>query len=328
MLSRLILLLAVVMAPMAFAWAEDRVSPKTEFEFPAGIWSGRHAMDDIAAQLSFGPRVLDTAGHEKTVQYIEGELAATKAATIKGQQWIDTGDHALRGWAHTVGGAQHALVNIVARFYPDNPRRIIVGTHYDSLVRAYRDQGHPDTPMPGANNSASGVALLLETARTLGSLPAPPVGIDFVFFDGGQGAKSLGANDPQGHPLGSSYFAQHLEDFYAGDKPEQAILFDMVCTKNLELSPEPLSLTLAKPEAEKFWRIGATLAPAVFRQDPYASTINNDHDALIKAGIPAFLVIDHKNEPWLNASADTLDKCSAASLQAVGRTLLQYIYAM
>ena len=56
-----------------------------------------------------------------------------------------------------------------------NPRRIIVATHYDSIVKAYRDAKIPDAPMPGANNSASGVALLLETARVLSLLPKPPM---------------------------------------------------------------------------------------------------------------------------------------------------------
>lgn len=290
-------------------------------------------MNDIAAQLSFGSRALDTGGHEKTIQYIESEMARTNAANVKGQQWIDRGDdgmwHAWLGWAYQgKGGTQHDLVNVVARFFPDNPRRIIVGTHYDSIVRAYRDKDHPEAPMPGANNSASGVAVLLETARALAVLPPPPVGVDFVFFDGEEGPKSLGAGDPQWRALGSPYFAGHLGDFYPDRKPESAVLFDMVCYKNLELNIEPLSLVTAKTEVKKFWDIGRQTAPAIFATEPLPYAIDDDHDALIRAGIPSFLVIDFKYEPWFNTTGDTIDKCSAASLEAVGRTLLQYIYAM
>jgi glutaminyl-peptide cyclotransferase len=315
----------VVIAPLAVL---------ADTAIPADAWKGKQAMDDIAAQLTFGPRAMDTAGHEKTVQYIENELGKTKAATIKGQQWIDYGDktglaQTFLGAARTgKGSTQHAMVNIVARFYPDNPRRIIVGTHYDSIIRAYRDKEHPEATMPGANNSASGVALLLETERVLSTLPTPPVGIDFVFFDGEEGPKSLGEGDREWRPLGSPYFTQHLEDFYPNAKPEQAVLFDMVCYKNLELNPEQQSLTKAKPETDKFWRIGAEVAPEIFKQDGVPYPISDDHDAFNKAGIPAFLVIDFKYDPWFNTTQDTIDKCSAASLEAVGRTLLQYIYAM
>ena len=160
--------------------------------------------------------------------------------------------------------------------------------------------------MPGANNSASGVALLLETARVLGSLPVPPVGIDFVFlrWRGRKGPKSLGDGDPQGRPLGSSYFAQNLEDFYPDTKPEQAILFDMVCAKNLELSPEPLSLTLVqKPEAEKILENRRDCSARHFPAGslfPIQSTATTT--PFIKAAIPAFLVTGLKDESWLNTT--------------------------
>ena len=100
-----------------------------------------------------------------------------------------------------------AMTNIIARFKPYNPRRVIVATHFDSIVKAYRDTKKPDAPMPGANNSASGVALLLETARVLSEMPeAPPVGIDMIFFDGEEGSISIGAGDPNSHPIGSPLF--------------------------------------------------------------------------------------------------------------------------
>jgi glutaminyl-peptide cyclotransferase len=338
----LLVLFAVLSAALPVALARGDTNPAAAIanpaaagatQIPPGVWDGKLAMGHIAAQLTFGSRALDTAGHERTVEYIENVMTRAKAASVTGQQWIDTGGndlgHALLSWAHIGGGStRHALVNIVARFYPDNPRRIILGTHYDSIVRAYRDRDHPDGPMPGANNSASGVAVLLQTARALAALPPPPVGIDFVFFDGEEGPKSLGAGDPQWRPLGSPYFAEHLGDFYPDRKPEVAILFDMVCTRNLVLNPEPQSLASANSQVARFWDLGRKTAPAVFAEMPYSAKIDDDHDALIKTGIPSFLVIDFKYDPWFNTTEDTIDKCSAASLEVVGRTLLQYIYTM
>ena len=180
--------------------------------------------------------------------------------------------------------------------------------------------------MPGANNSASGVAVLLETARVISNLPRPALGIDMIFFDGEEGPKSLGAGDPNWMALGSPYFTAHLSDLYPDRKPEKAAVFDMVCYKNLQLHPELSSLLYAKTEVVKFWNIGATIAPSVFLRTATDLPISDDHTALAVAGIPSFLVIDFEYEPWFNTTEDTIDKCSTSSLEAVGRTLLRYLY--
>jgi glutaminyl-peptide cyclotransferase len=286
-------------------------------QVPIELWSGDRAMNDIAAQLRFTPRSLDKPGHQQTIDYIESQLAKTPLNTIIKQRWN----------YHSDDGADHAMTNIIARLDPSNPRRIIVATHYDSIVRAYRDDKKPDAPMPGANNSASGVAMLLETARALGSLPPPPVGIDMIFFDGEEGPKSLGAGDPNWFPLGSPYFTAHLGDFYLTRKPESAVDFDMVCYNKLRLQPELSSLYYTRSETAKFWSIGAAIAPTVFSPVPTTYPVSDDHTALAQAGIPSLLVIDFDYDPWFNTTEDTIDKCSAASLADVGRTLLRYLYA-
>ena len=124
-------------------------------------WNGSRAMRDIATQLSFTPRSIGTVGHLKTINFIKTELAKRSHPAVESQEWISQDE---------TGRTQH-LTNVIAHFQPTNPRRMIVGTHYDSIVRAYRDPQNPSAPMPGANNSASGVAVLLETARALAVLP-------------------------------------------------------------------------------------------------------------------------------------------------------------
>jgi glutaminyl-peptide cyclotransferase len=219
----------------------------------------------------------------------------------------------------------YPITNIIGRFDPTNPHRIIVGTHYDSIVRAYADSTNSNAIMPGANNSASGVALLLETARLLNSVKKPSVGIDFIFFDGEEGPKSLGAGDPQWFPLGSPYFVNNLSDFYTLVKPVQGIIFDMVCDKNLELYPEQTSIKSDSSYVQTFWEIGEKVSSSSFLSTPTLA-ISDDHNALIQAGIPSFLVIDFSYNPWFNTTQDTLDKCSPNSLQSVGLTLVQYLY--
>jgi Zn-dependent M28 family amino/carboxypeptidase len=282
------------------------------------LWSGQTAMADIAALLQFTPRSLDTPGHQRAIDYIKAALAKTSAQAVTTQSWN----------YHGSDGVDHALTNVIARFDPTNPRRIILATHYDSIVRAYRDPTDPQGPMPGANNSASGVALLLETARVLSAASPPPFGIDMVFFDGEEGPKSLGAGDPNWVALGSPYFAAHLAGFYPSVKPQQGIVFDMVCDRDLMLNPDPSSISYAKNEVAKFWSVGAQIAPQSFSPTPTRYPIGDDQVALTAAGIPSFLVIDFDYEPWFNTTMDTIDKCSSTSLETVGRTLMTYLYGL
>ena len=320
-----IILLAFYVAPSisaitaaAHAAANDT---NPEYVVPAHVldshWSGARAMKDIETQLSFGRRAIGTEGHSKTLAFIRRELANTAVDKVQTQNW-KINDNT---------GSPLNLTNMIARFYSARSDRIILGTHYDSIVRAYADAENRQAPMPGANNSASGVALLLETARALGALSPPPRGVDFVFFDGEEGPRSLGAGDPEWHALGSPYFATHLADFYPSQKPSQSIIFDMVCFKDLKLVPDSSSVSFAGPEVDRFWTIGQQVAPSIFASTTAGPLIGDDQIALAQAGIPSFLVIDIDYEPWFNTTKDTIERCSASSLEAVGRTLLRYLYS-
>ncbi|WP_315724024.1 MULTISPECIES: M28 family peptidase [unclassified Bradyrhizobium] len=299
----------------AIAAAVLGVSAATASDARIEQWDGRRAMEHIADQLRFTPRAIETRGHQQTIDYIKAAMAKTAAEVVKTQNFAFKSDD----------GRVLRLTNIIARFQPQNPRRVIVATHYDSIIHAYRDANNPKEPMPGANNSASGVAVLLETARVLSLLPKAEVGIDMIFFDGEEGPRALGAGDPMWRALGSPHFAANLKEYYPDRKPEKAVVFDMVCDKDLALMPEPMSLRSAPAEVKKFWSIGQSIASQAFLTKPTAYPISDDHTALAQVGIPSFLVIDFDYEPHFNTTQDTLDKCSADSLQAVGRTLLMYL---
>lgn len=282
----------------------------------AASWDGQRAMAMIVDLVRFTPRAMNTPGHQKAIDYIVTELKKTKFNTIQ-----------LQRWTAQEAGRSLAMTNIVARFNPANPRRMIIGTHFDNIIKAYRDSKTPDAPMPGANNSASGVALLLETARVLSqATEVPPMGIDMIFFDGEEGPISMGAGDPNYKAIGSPYFVDKLNEFYPAAKPERMIAFDMVCDRDLHLKAEQSGLRSAPAEVVKFWQTGMKIAPGAFEDQiaPYA--VMDDHTAFQRAGIPSFVVIDFDYEPFYNTTEDTPDKCSAQSLEAVGRTLVTYLY--
>jgi glutaminyl-peptide cyclotransferase len=303
---------AVIAAAAALALLANIADGRAQGAPDLKTWSGDRAMQDIVRQLSFGARSLNTPGHQAAIDWIKTELEANALQVV-----------VQSGRTEPQRGQRYAMTNIIGRLNPMLQKRIIVGTHYDSIVRAYADRQDPNGPMPGANNSASGVALLLETARFLAHDKS--VGIDFVFFDGEEGPLSLGAGDPNWYPIGSPYFVSRLAEIYPSRKPAKGVIFDMVCYDKLVLKPEPTSLKAAEADVIKFWSIGARTGPAIFKPTLAGGAIYDDQIALNEAGIPSFLVIGFEYDPWFNTTKDTADKCSSHSLEAVGRTLVQYL---
>ncbi len=221
-------------------------------------------------------------------------------------------------------GKDQTLTNIIGRVNPSQERRIILATHYDSKKFADKDVSHNTEPVPGANDSASGVAVLIELARVLStSSEQPKVGIDFIFFDGEEGDPNVGNDNTQWKPLGSTYFAENLSDFYKKDKPVSAVVLDMVCDENLKIYKEKSSVDHASSQVDEFWNIAKKIDSRVF-QDEVKYDIRDDHTPLNKAGIPSFLLIDFDYPPF-HTVGDTLDKCSAKSLETVTRSVLDYV---
>jgi len=204
----------------------------------------------------------------------------------------------------------HPLQNVVAR-RSDQPPQIILAAHYDSRLAADRDPdpGKRSAAVPGANDGASGVAVLLELARTLPE-DSPPLWL--VFLD---------AEDNGGLPgwdwlLGSRLFVAALEQ-----KPRAAIILDMIGDADLNIYFEKNSDAQI---AAQIWAQAARLGYGeAFIPVPKYSPLD-DHIPFIQAGIPAVDIIDF-DYPYWHTTADTADKVSAASLQAVGETLLAWI---
>ncbi|MGH8230463.1 MAG: M28 family peptidase, partial [Steroidobacteraceae bacterium] len=126
-------------------------------------WDGNRAMQQLQDLVRMTPRSVNTPGHARAIDYIVKSLANDPDVSIKRQEWSELRDD---------GVALH-LTNIVARLHPMRDNRVLLGTHYDSIIAAYKDADPKlrSAPMPGANNSASGVAVLLESARVLSHSP-------------------------------------------------------------------------------------------------------------------------------------------------------------
>lgn len=277
---------------------------------------GNEMLAVIDQQLRYGPRYLSAPGHKKVQDFLIAEM---KELTQEVKTQI---------WKHTAtDGKTYELTNVIGRLYPTQERRIVLAAHYDSKRFADKDKNAPDQPVPGANDSASGVAALVELTRKLGtSHVIPNVGVDIVFFDGEEGEEDLSGAVAHWKPLGSTYFAEHLQEVYGDKKPVGGIVLDMVCDTNLNITKEQTSVKDASAHVDAFWNVAQKVNSRIF-QNRVGPAMGDDHSPLNKVGVPSFLVIDF-DYPYFHTTEDTLDKCSAESMEAVSYAVLNYLYSI
>ncbi|HUI11552.1 MAG TPA: M28 family peptidase [Bacteroidota bacterium] len=275
--------------------------------------SGR-AWAYLTAQTAFGPRNPNSAGHAACLAYIAGALRAS-ADDVRLQEFTHTGYE----------GQTLRLTNVIARFRPNDPARVLLCAHWDTRPRAEQDENKArrNEPIVGANDGASGVAVLLEVADLLKKVP-PAVGVDIVLFDGEDYGKE---GDHASYLLGSRYFAAQKDPSYL---PRFGILLDMVGDAYLDLPKEQYSVRYAPEVVDMVWKTAASLGVQQFH-DEQGEEIMDDHLPLNEAGIQTIDIIDfnypdNTNRYW-HTHKDTPDHCSAASLEAVGSVIASVVYA-
>jgi Zn-dependent M28 family amino/carboxypeptidase len=166
-------------------------------------------------------------------------------------------------------------------------------------------------PVPGANDGASGVAVLLGVADALKAKP-PALGVDLLFVDGEDyGNFATDSNDVL---IGSRYFASHQPPGY---QPLFAVLFDMVADKDQQFYYEGNSQAFAPEVVDRVWRTAADLGYGRIFLPGVKYPLIDDQVALQHVGIHAIDVVDF-DYPYWHTTEDTIDKVSAASLQVVG----------
>lgn len=261
-------------------------------------FQGSRAFKDVEYQVALGPRTPGSQGQQQLIQWVKDELSKS-------------------GWEASIQDVTfngHDIKNIIGKRQKTSSQNIpwiILGAHYDTRMRADRDSDSQKAqlPVPGANDGASGVAVILELGRVV---PKDfPVNLWLLFFD----AEDNGHIDGWDWSQGSRAFVKDLVT-----KPDVAIIVDMIGDANLNIYLEGNSTRRIN---EEIWAQAAELGYKEFI--PIVNYyITDDHTPFLEQGIPAVDIIDI-DYPYWHTSADTPDKVSAKSLEIVGKTLISWL---
>lgn len=272
------------------------------------MFDGSRALALLEKQCSFGPRVPGSESHRQCVEWLSAHLQEL-GGEVHLQRFDGVNPH---------NGKKVRLTNVIARFDGGDGPPLMLCAHWDSRPVADRD---PDPrrrgePILGANDGASGVAILLEIARLVGQTP-PPRPVLIVLFDG----EDMGREGhPEEYATGARYWATHQQP----EPPAEAILLDMVGDRDLEIPIEPFSEVGAPQLRRGLYEIARRIGVDAFVEQ-LGPAVEDDHVPLLRAGIPAVDLIDF-DYPYWHTLGDTPDKCSAESLMQVGRVLAEYLY--
>lgn len=258
-------------------------------------FSRARAWKHLTAQLAMGPRTPGSKAHAQVIEYISRELEKS-------------------GWDVEIQESEsmgHIIKNIVAKRGSTGPW-VIFGAHYDSRLYADQDENgsHQLKPVPGANDGASGVAVLLEMARVMPDDPDQQVWL--VFFD----AEDQGRLSGWDWILGSRCFVDSLTA-----KPDAVVVIDMIGDSDLNIYREKSS---DPGITDSIWQTAESLGYADQFVDEEKYSILDDHLPFLEAGISAIDIIDF-DYPYWHTLEDTRDKLSSESLAIVGNTLLTWL---
>lgn len=277
------------------------------------------------AQCDFGPRAMNTKGHDRCGSWIVNKFR--QYGCVVTSLRAD-----LKGYDGTVLKSQ----NIWARIHPERTERILLCAHWDSRPWADND---PDSanwhkPILAANDAASGVAVMLEIARLLQRDTTLRVGVDFVCFDAEdwgtpQWAESEGGDNSWA--LGAQYFAANLP---YGFHVRYGILLDMVGGEGARFYKEGMSMQFAPEIVKKVWRAARKAGYGNFFPRQEGGMVTDDHIPLNQtAHIPTIDIIPFYPDcaqssfgPTWHTLNDNMEHISRNTLKAVGQTMIQVIY--
>ena len=272
----------------------------------------------VKLQTDFGPRVPNTEAHKRCALFLQNKLESYCDRVIVQSFAANTYDDT------KINGK-----NIIGSFFPEKEERILLAAHWDSRPFADNDPNpaNRDKPIDGANDGASGVAVLLEIARQLKD-NNPEVGVDIIFFDAEDWGTPSGQNiEGDWWCLGSQHWAKnpHVPNY----KANYGILLDMVGAPNAKFMQEGISLRFAARIVAKVWAKAYQLGYKDYFVNIASNEITDDHLYVIKlAKIPMINIVHQDNttrtgfNPTWHTLQDNISNIDKHTLYVVGTTVL------
>jgi len=277
----------------------------------------------LKKQVDFGPRVPGTKAHEQCGNYLTQELKRFEFSVITQRPTI-----------HTFDQKEYKLYNIIGSYLPEKSNRILLMAHWDSrpFADAETDPALRNKPIDGADDGASGVAVLLEIARQI-NLTKPDIGIDIFFTDledYGQPEDSPLPKMENSWCLGTQYWSS--SPHVAGYNAKFGILLDMVGAKGAVFPKEGTGLYYAPDIIDKVWKIAAHAGFASYFVNNELHSTTDDHlyvNQMMK--IPTIDIVhmnpngrgygDHHHK-----QKDNIENIDPEIMRVVGQTVLEVVY--
>ncbi|HTQ09734.1 MAG TPA: M28 family peptidase [Fimbriimonadaceae bacterium] len=279
---------------------------------PGIQFNADRSWNDLVKQCSYGPRVPntgDTGAHKQCEDYILDEMKKScddAHAQVFSYYWKH-GHHELK------------MANLIGtQNWKDAKVRVVLLAHWDSRPEADQDPNpaNHNTPILGADDGASGVAVLLELARVMKGRVPKGLGVMYFMTDG----EDVGPDSAEMY-LGVKEFMRDLQ----APRPNYGILLDMIGNKGVRVPMEPGSLVGQSGLVEMaFYKHAKEIGLGDTFPDVNGPEIEDDHLVLIHGGIPTIDLIDFNYVPW-HTLQDTVDKCSPDSLKQIGTALESWL---
>ncbi|MCM1029224.1 MAG: M28 family peptidase [Pseudoflavonifractor sp.] len=276
----------------------------------------------VARQVEMGPRVPGSQSIAQCGKWIESELRRHGVDTVV-VQLAETEDP-------RDPSRQLPIVNILGRYNLGAKTRVMLVAHYDTrpVADEETDPAKASKPIPGANDGASGVGVMLEVARQLAKANID-VGVDLLFVDLEDSGTS---GDDTSWCKGSTYFAEHLPYKSASEMPQAAIVLDMVGGRGARFHREGFSQYYNPALVARVWDSARRTGNANYFPTEDGAPILDDHLPLLRVGIPAIDIVESRSEatggfpPTWHTHDDDLKNIDPSTLKAVGQTIIHFIY--
>tara|TARA_Y100001970_G_scaffold201522_1_gene245230 strand:+ start:3989 stop:4882 length:894 start_codon:yes stop_codon:yes gene_type:complete len=273
-------------------------------------FNGDSAFEYLKKQCDIGPRYPGSDEHKELVTYLKNHFTL----------YADTVEIYKDSISHPVSNQRIEITNLLIRHNTKATERYLFMAHFDTRDRADKDKdiNNINKPIIGANDGASGVALLMELSYYMHSHPLKNIGVDILLVDAEDMGNS-GHADQWG--LGTQSFVKN----YKGLLPKYAICVDMIADKNPIYKIEGFSYKYGKDIVYEIWNLAQELGYKEFVWQ-LSPPIYDDHYYFYQGTkVPSIDIIDFDYPHW-HTIDDTVDNCSSKGLFIVGNVLLEFIY--